>query len=96
MIEKINNKEYLLFYHSNQDNDVLRPRELLVHKKELREIMAKRKKGLSLIPSKVLSDGIRIVVEIALVKFKTKYDRRETIKRRESDREMARIVKSYQ
>ncbi len=79
------------FLESNKTRD----RRLLVRKNQIFEILTKRKKGLSLIPYQIKSDGIRILVSIALVKHKNKHDKREILKKKEADREMSRILKQY-
>lgn len=76
--------------------DPLRPRKLLLHKKQLQRINGKlTQKGLTLIPLKIYFNERGFAkVELALCKGKKLYDKREDIKRRETDREMRRIVKS--
>ncbi len=74
--------------------DPKRTRRLLLNKKEIKklaEIDAKR--GLTLVPFSLYSKGRRIKVELALVKGKKVYDKRETIKKRETDREIRREFK---
>lgn len=68
-----------------------RPRKLLLHKVEIRRLWNEvRKKGVTIVPTKVyLKDG-RAKVEIALAKGKKLYDKREAIARRDLQREMDR------
>jgi len=78
----------------NVDPD--RPRKLLLHKGQIERIIGKlTQKGLTLIPLKIyFNDRGFVKVELALCKGKKLYDKRESIKRRETDREMRRTVKN--
>ena len=68
-----------------------RPRKLLFHKAQIRELAVKlRDGGLALVPLTLFIRGGRAKVEIALARGKRTYDKRETIRRREVDRELAR------
>lgn len=71
-----------------------RPRKLLLHKKEIRYLWDEvRQKGVTVIPLKVyLKDG-RAKIEIALAKGKKLYDKRETIAKRDFQREVERSFK---
>ena len=62
-------------------------RKLLVSKKQLAHFTDARKQGMTIIPTKLLTQGKFIKLAIALGKGKKKYDKRETIKRRDQDRE---------
>lgn len=68
-----------------------RPRKLLLHKKEIRQLWNQvRQKGVTIIPLRVyLKDG-RAKVEIAVAKGKKLYDKRETIAKRDAEREIER------
>lgn len=72
---------------SNARSIDTRPRKLLVKRKQIDELIARRKDGMSIIPTKLLTTGRFIKVVIALGKGKKRYDKRETIKRRDIDRE---------
>jgi SsrA-binding protein len=76
---------------SRFNHDPLRPRRLLLHKKEIRELWdAVRQKGVTVVPVKVyLKDG-RAKIEIAIAKGKKIYDKREEIARRDAAREAQR------
>ena len=78
----------------NVDPD--RNRKLLLHKNQIQRIIGKlTQKGLTLIPLKVyFNDRGFVKVELALCKGKKLYDKRESIKRRETDLEMRRAVKN--
>jgi SsrA-binding protein len=78
--------------HGNHDPE--RPRKLLLHKQELFRLQSKvQEKGLALVPARIYFKKGKAKVEIALAKGKKLYDRRETVKRREQDREMERAVR---
>jgi len=68
-----------------------RPRKLLLHKKQIRQLWNQvRQKGVTIIPLRVyLKDG-RAKVEIAVAKGKKLYDKRETIAKRDAEREIER------
>lgn len=77
-----------------QDYDPLRNRTLLLTKKEIAELAASEKnKSLTIVPISVYNKVRKIKVEIALVKGKKKHDKRESIKKRETDREVRRAIK---
>jgi SsrA-binding protein len=76
------------------DYDPLRNRTLLLTKKEIAELAGSEKnKSLTIVPISVYNKGRKIKVNIALVKGKKKRDKRETIKKRETDREIRREIK---
>ena len=76
-----------------KDYDPLRNRKILLTKKEIAELAQNDKKSLTIVPLKVYNKGKKIKLEIALVKGKKKHDKRETIKKRETDRELRREYK---
>jgi SsrA-binding protein len=75
--------------------DPIRPRKLLLHKKEIRWLAGEvSQKKLALIPLKLYFKHGIAKLELALAKGKKKYDKREAIHRREFDRELKRIARS--
>lgn len=76
---------------SHFQHDPKRPKRLLLHKREIRELWNEsRKKGVTIIPVSVyLKDG-RAKVEIALAKGKKLYDKRQAIAKRDAQREIER------
>lgn len=68
----------------------LRPRKLLAHRKQIDALLASRKQGMTIVPVKLLNSGHRIKIIIALGKGKKLYDKRQTIKKRDLDRENRR------
>ncbi|GAF26061.1 tmRNA-binding protein [Moorella thermoacetica Y72] len=75
-----------------------RPRRLLMHRYEIQRLYGKvREKGLTLIPLKVyFNERGRAKVELALVKGKRLYDKREDIAARDAQREIARALRERQ
>ncbi len=77
-----------------KDYDPDRNRKLLLNKKEIIELAdADKAKGLTLVPMALYSKGRRIKVEIAIAKGKKLHDKRESIKKRDTDREIRRTLK---
>jgi SsrA-binding protein len=76
---------------SHFQHDPKRPKRLLLHKREIRQLWNEsRKKGVTIVPVSVyLKDG-RAKVEIALAKGKKLYDKRQTIAKRDAQREIER------
>jgi SsrA-binding protein len=71
-----------------------RQRKLLVHKKQVKGILKESEvKGQSIIPLSLYTKGTKIKVEIAVARGKKRFDKRETIKKRDSDREIHRTIK---
>lgn len=78
------------------NRDPLRERKLLLHKYEIRKLIGKTKEsGYSLVPLKVYLKGSRIKIELALVKGKKLYDKREAIAERDAKRNIDRKIKEY-
>jgi len=72
--------------------DPLRPRKLLMHRAEIQRLIGKvEQKGLTLVPLSLYLKGPHVKVSLALARGKREYDRREDIKAREADREVARM-----
>ncbi|MFA4975439.1 MAG: SsrA-binding protein SmpB [Candidatus Paceibacterota bacterium] len=79
-----------------KDYDPLRNKKLLLTKKEIDKLAdSEKNKSLTIVPISVYNKGRKIKVEIALVKGKKKIDKRETIKKRETDREIRREYKDH-
>ena len=72
-----------------------RERKLLLHRHELNKLAGQvREKGLTVVPLQMYFKKGRVKVQIALVKGKQAHDKRETIRRREIDRETRAAVKA--
>jgi SsrA-binding protein len=77
------------------DHEPLRKRKLLLHKDEIRKLIGKTvEKGMTLIPVRMYFKKGRVKVAVSLAKGKKEYDKRETIKKRETDRETRAAIKS--
>lgn len=70
-----------------------RNRKLLLKKRELDQLIEAKKQGNTIVPVKFLTKGRFIKVEIAIGRGKKQYDKRQTIKKRDQDRDAARLVK---
>lgn len=65
-------------------------RKLLASRKQIDRFAAAKQQGLTIVPTKLLTNGRFIKIVIALGRGKKRYDKRETIKRRDQDRETRR------
>lgn len=75
--------------------DAVRNRRLLLTKSEIAELSAQESKnGLTIVPISVYNKGHKLKVEIAVVRGKKTHDKRETIKKREAERDVMRDIKS--
>lgn len=68
----------------------IRNRKLLLKKRELAQLSEAKNQGLTIIPLRILTKGHFIKLEISIAKGKKKYDKRESIKRRDVQRDMDR------
>ncbi|MBE5742372.1 MAG: SsrA-binding protein SmpB [Clostridiales bacterium] len=77
-------------------SDSRRERRLLLHKSEINRLIGKvNEKGYTLVPLKVYLKGSLIKIEIGLCKGKHTYDKKQTIKERDLDKEAKREIKYY-
>jgi len=77
-----------------KDYNPLRNRKILLTKKEIAELgESEKNKSLTIIPISLYNKGRKIKIEIALVKGKKQHDKRETTKKRETERELRREYK---
>ena len=80
---------------SYMSHEPTRPRKLLLHRKEIDTLSSKvAEKGLTLVPLRLYIKDSLAKVEVALARGKRLYDKRESIIRREAEREMGRAMKS--
>ncbi len=94
-VKNMNIPEYS---HGNlMNHDILRLRKLLLNKRELKKIETKtREKGVTVVPVRLfLSDRGFAKLEIAIGRGKKNFDKRETLKTKDSKREMDRVMKKY-
>lgn len=77
------------------DYESTRSRKLLITKKEMNKLSdIESQKGLTIVPLSVYNKGKKLKLEIAIVRGKKKYDKRETIKKRDTEREIRRSLKN--
>lgn len=83
------------YSHGNRENhEPTRTRKLLLHKAEIEKLASKaQEKGLTLVPTRMYFKNGRIKLEIGVAKGKKLYDKRETVRRRDADREARAAVK---
>ncbi|MEX0608047.1 MAG: SsrA-binding protein SmpB [Balneolaceae bacterium] len=79
---------------SYYNHDPIRPRKLLLNKKEIRELdKAVQQKGYTIVPLKLYFKGGKAKVLIGLAKGKKQYDKRDSIKEKDAKRQIERNVK---
>jgi SsrA-binding protein len=77
------------------NHEPLRRRKLLLHREEIRKLIGKTvERGMTLVPVRLYYKNGRVKVAVSLAKGKKDYDKRETIKRREVDRETRAAIKA--
>jgi SsrA-binding protein len=97
----INNEIWLIGAHISEytqgninNHDPVRTRKLLMNRSEIRKLIGKvKEKGLTLVPLRIYFKKGRVKVEIALAKGKKVYDKRETIAKRDFNRDQERKIK---
>ena len=78
------------------DHEPLRRRKLLLHRHEILKLIGKTvEKGMTLVPVRMYFKNGRVKVAVSVAKGKKEYDKRETIKRRDADRETRAAVKAH-
>lgn len=84
------------YAHGNRENhDPIRTRKLLLHRREIEKLHVQvTEKGLTIVPLRLYFKGSRVKAEIGVVRGKKLYDKRESEKKREADRETAAAIKS--
>ena len=82
---------------NNFNHEPNRTRKLLLHKKEIEKMEKKAKeKVMTIVPTKVYLKKGKVKIEIALAKGKKMFDKRETIKKRDDERMMAKMKKGFE
>ena len=93
-VHQIHIGAYPFAYYGN--HDPLRKRKLLLHKDEINKLYGKvNEKGFSLIPLKIYFQNGKAKLTLALARGKRKYDKRESIRRRDEQRDLDRLKKDY-
>ena len=76
------------------DHEPLRRRKLLLQKREIRKLIGKVvERGMTLVPVRMYFKNGLVKVAVSLAKGKREYDKRETVRRREADREARAAIK---
>ena len=76
------------------DHEPTRRRKLLLHKSEIRRLIGKTvERGMTLVPVRMYLKNGRVKVVVGVAKGKKLYDKRETLRRREAERETRRAIK---
>ena len=76
------------------NRDPMRPKRLLMHKKEIRRMAARiQEDGLTVIPLSCYFKDSRVKLELGLARGKKLYDKRESAAKRDAEREMDRVMK---
>jgi SsrA-binding protein len=79
---------------ARENHDPERPRKLLAHKREIERLVGRiQERGLTLVPTRLYFAGPHAKVEIALARGKDRFDKRESIKAREQQRDMERAIR---
>jgi len=93
----INNELWIKnIYTTNDKNIQNRKKKILLKKKEINKLLKNKKKGLTIIPTKIFTNSKGIIkINIALTKNKKKYNKREDIKKKEITKEINLNKKYY-
>jgi SsrA-binding protein len=91
----VENMQILPYEQGNRVNhEPLRPRKLLLHASEIAKLTRKvEERGLALVPTRIYFKDSRAKLELGVARGKKLYDKRETLKRKQSDREADRAVR---
>jgi SsrA-binding protein len=93
----VDNMNISPYEQGNRENhDPLRERKLLLHGYEIEKLSKKvNEKGLTLVPTKVYFKDSKAKLEIGVCRGKKLYDKRETLKRQQADREASRAIRDH-
>ena len=91
----LNNAHITPYQHTaNKDSlDPTRARKLLLHRTQLDSLITHKQSGLSVVPTALMLNGKLVKLEIGIGRGKKNYDKRNAIKQRDTDRELARDLK---
>ncbi len=91
----IDNMNISPYEQGNRENhDPLRERKLLLHRDEIDKLIKKvAEKGLTLVPTKIYFKDSRAKIEVGVCRGKKLFDKRETLKRKQADRESDRAIR---
>lgn len=71
------------------------PRRILASRREIDRLCDSKQSGMTIVPLRLLTSGRYVKLEIALGRGKKQYDKRDSIRKRDSAREVGKLVKSY-
>lgn len=94
----LNNASFSLVLNSKTDGGTsvdTSPRKLLASRKQIDELASRKQAGMSIVPLKLLTQGRYIKLVIALGKGKKNYDKRQSIKKRDQERENSALQKRF-
>lgn len=93
----VDNMNISPYEQGNRENhDPLRQRKLLLHRLEIDKLMKKvAEKGLTLVPTKIYFKGRLAKLEIGVCRGKKLYDKRESLKSKQADREASRAIRDH-
>ncbi|PLX85198.1 MAG: SsrA-binding protein [Desulfuromonas sp.] len=93
----INNMNITPYEFGNRENpDPTRVRKLLLHKEEILKLTKQvDERGLAMVPTKIYFKNSRAKIEIGVGRGKKLHDKRETLKRKQHDRETARAIREH-
>jgi len=93
----VDNMNISPYEQGNRENhDPLRSRKLLLNRVEIDKLIKKvDEKGLTLVPTKIYFKDSRAKLEVGVCRGKKLYDKRETLKRKQADREASRAVRDH-
>jgi SsrA-binding protein len=92
----LNNASFSLVLNTKNESDTsvdTSPRKLLAKRREIDELADRKQSGMTIVPLKLLTQGRHIKLVIALGKGKKNYDKRNSIKLRDQERENKRLTK---
>ena len=92
----INNASFSLVLNTKNESDTsvdTSPRKLLAKRREIDELADRKQSGMTIVPLKLLTQGRHIKLVIALGKGKKNYDKRNSIKQRDQERDNKRVMK---
>jgi len=93
----VDNMNISPYEQGNRENhDPLRSRKLLLHRTEIDKLIKKvDEKGLTLVPTKIYFKGHLVKLEIGVCRGKKLYDKRESLKSKQADREASRAMRDH-
>ncbi|MEO6110059.1 MAG: SsrA-binding protein SmpB [Candidatus Saccharimonadales bacterium] len=92
----LNNSSFSLTLNSKTDGSTsvdTSPRKLLASRKQIDDLYARKQSGMTIVPLKLLTQGNYIKLVIALGKGKKNYDKRQSIKKRDQERDSKQLTK---